>query len=93
MDSQTRVETLRRRKREREMSAVTTSATTSNQNDTIVIVQLEDDEHETTPKTRRTEFMAPLDKGGHAILYLDSRLQRATCSWNKTHPTTNKTLP
>lgn len=46
------------------MSAVTTSATTSSKNDATVIAQLVDDEHETAPKTRRTEFMAPSDKGG-----------------------------
>ena len=64
MDTQALAETLRRKKRDREISTVTTSVTTLSKNDTAAVVRLEDDEPETAPKVRRTDFVAPSEKGG-----------------------------
>ena len=64
MDIQALAEMLRKRKRDKETSTDTMSAsTTSTKKDTTIVVQL-DDEQEIASKVRKTEFMAPPDKGG-----------------------------
>lgn len=64
MDNQALAEMLRKRKRDKETSTDTASAsTTSMKKDTTIVVQL-DDEQENAPKMRKTEFLAPPDKGG-----------------------------